>query len=178
MNVWDTTTKVRAGGSAADGRMENIMTLGEKILDLRKKAGLSQEELANHVCVTRQTVAKWENGQSMPDFCKIKLLGEYFGVGSSYLLRDKLDAESRSGLEAWAEDVDWTNAWSKRYPILAAYPSMEGAEDYYRKVETLYEELKAGMGLSELDAMLVMKDMLYRQYKEKTGTRKKNKKKQ
>lgn len=41
------------------------MTLGEKILDLRKKAGLSQEELANHVCVTRQTVAKWENGVSL-----------------------------------------------------------------------------------------------------------------
>lgn len=65
MNVWDTTIKARAGGSSADGRMENIMTLGEKILDLRKKAGLSQEELANHVCVTRQTVAKWENGDSL-----------------------------------------------------------------------------------------------------------------
>ena len=47
------------------------MSLGERLLDLRKKKGLSQEEIAGLLDVSRQTVSKWETDQSTPDFDKI-----------------------------------------------------------------------------------------------------------
>ena len=47
------------------------MTLGEKIIDLRKKRGLSQEELAITLGVSRQAVSKWETDESTPDTAKI-----------------------------------------------------------------------------------------------------------
>ncbi len=62
------------------------MKFNEKLLELRKKEGLSQEELADKVDVSRQTVSKWETDQSSPDFDKIIPLCEYFGITSDELL--------------------------------------------------------------------------------------------
>lgn len=56
------------------------MEIGEKILDLRKKANLSQEELANLVEVTRQTISKWELGETSPDLKQAKKLAKIFNV--------------------------------------------------------------------------------------------------
>lgn len=64
------------------------MTLGEKITDLRKKRGLSQEELAITLGVSRQAVSKWELGDTMPDTDKIIALADYFNVTTDWLLRD------------------------------------------------------------------------------------------
>ena len=64
------------------------MTLGEKIIDLRKKRGLSQEELAITLGVSRQAVSKWETDESTPDTAKIVALAEYFHVTTDWLLRD------------------------------------------------------------------------------------------
>ena len=50
------------------------MILADKIIDLRKKAGWSQEELAEKLAVTRQSVSKWEGAQSIPDMDKVCLL--------------------------------------------------------------------------------------------------------
>ena len=65
------------------------MKIGEKIYSLRKKHNLSQEELANELNVSRQTVSKWEVGESCPDFDKIVPLCELFGISTEELLRDK-----------------------------------------------------------------------------------------
>ena len=64
------------------------MTLGEKITDLRKKRGLSQEELAITLGVSRQAVSKWETGEAKPDTDKVIALAEYFEVTTDWLLRD------------------------------------------------------------------------------------------
>ncbi len=56
------------------------MTLAEKIMNLRKQKGWSQEELAEKLDVTRQSVSKWESAQSVPDIAKILQLSELFGV--------------------------------------------------------------------------------------------------
>ncbi|MBQ7187458.1 MAG: helix-turn-helix transcriptional regulator [Ruminococcus sp.] len=68
------------------------MILADKIIDLRKKNGLSQEELAEKMNVSRQSVSKWEGAQSVPDLNKIIMLSEIFGVSTDYLLKDTLDA--------------------------------------------------------------------------------------
>lgn len=65
------------------------MKINEKIYSLRKEKGLSQEELADKLNVSRQTVSKWELGDSTPDFDKIVPLCEVFGISAEELLRDK-----------------------------------------------------------------------------------------
>ena len=65
------------------------MKINEKIYSLRKQAGLSQEELADKLNVSRQTVSKWELGDSTPDFDKIVPLCNLFGISTEELLRDK-----------------------------------------------------------------------------------------
>lgn len=68
------------------------MILADKIIDLRKKAGLSQEELAERLGVSRQSVSKWEGAQSTPDMGKVLKLADLFGVSTDYLLRDEVEA--------------------------------------------------------------------------------------
>ena len=62
------------------------MTIGERLLKLRKERNISQEDLANVLDVSRQTISKWETDQSQPDFDKIIPLCEYFGITSDELL--------------------------------------------------------------------------------------------
>ncbi len=62
------------------------MNLGENLLKLRKKKGLSQEEVADKLNVTRQTISKWETNQSTPDFDKIVPICKLYDVSSDELL--------------------------------------------------------------------------------------------
>lgn len=63
------------------------MVMPERIQHLRKTKGLSQEELADTMGVSRQAVSKWESGQSTPDLEKIILMSEFFGVTTDYILK-------------------------------------------------------------------------------------------
>ncbi len=67
------------------------MLLSEKIMSLRKRTGWSQEELAQQLGVSRQSVSKWESMASMPDIQKIMAMSELFGVSTDYLLKDELE---------------------------------------------------------------------------------------
>lgn len=67
------------------------MIFADKLISLRKRAGWSQEELANQLDVTRQSVSKWEGAQSIPDLDKIVQLSRLFGVTTDYLLKDELE---------------------------------------------------------------------------------------
>ena len=69
------------------------MILADKIIALRKKAGWSQEELAEQLGVSRQAVSKWEGAQSVPDMERILQMSKVFGVTTDYLLKDELEAE-------------------------------------------------------------------------------------
>lgn len=64
------------------------MSLSEKLYALRKKQGLSQEQLAEQLNVSRQAISKWESGQSVPDTDKLLAIGGYFHVSLDYLLRE------------------------------------------------------------------------------------------
>lgn len=67
------------------------MTFSDKLIALRRKAGWSQEELAERLNVSRQSVSKWESAQSMPDIDKIVQLSSLFSVTTDYLLKDWQD---------------------------------------------------------------------------------------
>ncbi len=68
------------------------MIFADKLINLRKKSGMSQEELAERINVSRQSVSKWEGAQSVPDLKKILALSEIFGVSTDYLLKDEIEA--------------------------------------------------------------------------------------
>ena len=70
------------------------MILAEKIMQLRKEQGWSQEELAVRLGVSRQSVSKWESMASMPDLDKILKMSELFGVSTDYLLKDEAPEET------------------------------------------------------------------------------------
>ena len=72
------------------------MILADKIIEERKKLGLSQEELAEKLSVSRQAVSKWESAQSIPDLQKIILMSELFSVSTDYLLKDKMEPERKA----------------------------------------------------------------------------------
>ena len=69
------------------------MILADKIIRLRKKNGLTQEELADKMNVSRQAVSKWEGAQTIPDLEKILQLSTLFGVTTDYLLKDEIEDE-------------------------------------------------------------------------------------
>ena len=73
------------------------MIFADKLIDLRKKNGWSQEELADRLAVSRQSVSKWESAQSVPDMNRILKLSELFGVSTDYLLKDELEPEALRG---------------------------------------------------------------------------------
>ena len=63
------------------------MTLGEKIHILRKQSGMSQEQLAERLAVSRQAISKWELGESLPDIDNIVQISRVFDVSTDYLLK-------------------------------------------------------------------------------------------
>lgn len=65
------------------------MLLGEKLKKLRKARGVSQEQLANQLNVSRQAISKWELGESTPDTDNLVALSDYYGASIDYLLRDQ-----------------------------------------------------------------------------------------
>lgn len=63
------------------------MNIADRIQSLRKLKGISQEELADKIGVSRQAVSKWENEQSIPDLDKVIIMSEYFNVTTDYILK-------------------------------------------------------------------------------------------
>ena len=95
------------------------MILADKIIENRKKNGWSQEELANRLGVSRQSVSKWESAQAVPDLKKILQLAEVFGVTTDYLIKDEIEEKPElelapvdKGLEETVRSVSMEEASS------------------------------------------------------------------
>ena len=97
------------------------MILADKIMNLRKKAGWSQEELANQLHVTRQSVSKWESAQSVPDLERIIQLSRIFEVPTDYLLKDEVEEPEHMASE---------NLFEETAPVRRV--SMEEASEYLK----------------------------------------------
>ena len=141
------------------------MRLGEGLFQARKKRGLSQEAVAEQLGVSRQTISKWEGDETLPDIRQSKRLAVLYGLSLDELIAFDVDVQEiqeaiERTSEAVTEKVDWTKAWSKKYPILARYQSEVDTAPYAEGLERLLEELKRQYGYGELDAFLVLKDIL------------------
>lgn len=120
------------------------MILADKIIDLRKKNGWSQEELAEQLNVSRQSVSKWESGMSIPDLNKIIAMSELFGVSTDYLLKDALDAPTPS-------ETDGKDAAAPARTVTA-----EEANEYLAAVEKHSWRIVLGVALCILSPILLI----------------------
>lgn len=82
------------------------MMLGEKIHQLRKERGLSQEQLALQITVSRQAISKWELGEAVPDVDNIVQLSKIFGVSTDYLLTDDNAMDSTAPLNTGTANTE------------------------------------------------------------------------
>ena len=81
------------------------MNINEKILLLRKKDGLSQENLAEKLNVTRQTISNWESGQTTPDILQAKQLSKIFKISQDDLTDNKLELEFKDNSNSILQDI-------------------------------------------------------------------------
>ena len=146
------------------------MRLGESLFQARKKRGLSQEAVAEQLGVSRQTISKWETDETLPDIRQSKRLAVLYGLSLDELIAFDLEVQEIQEVidrtrEEVSDKIDWTKAWSKKYPVLAQYQSQVDTAPYAAELERLLEELKRTCGYNELDAFLVLKDILAQVWK-------------
>lgn len=122
------------------------MILAEKIMSLRKKNGWSQEELAEQLNVSRQSVSKWESGSSIPDLEKIIKMSQIFSVSTDYLLKDNdNDEEPEVTYETESEpDKDVRTI------------SMEFATEYMDTVKNARGKIAAGVATCILSPLVLL----------------------
>jgi transcriptional regulator with XRE-family HTH domain len=82
------------------------MGIGDKIQHLRKLSGLTQEELAEVLQISRQALSKWENNTTKPDLEKIVIISEHFKVSTDYLIKDDIDFQKVSSHQEATKNVD------------------------------------------------------------------------
>lgn len=151
------------------------MTLGNHLYNARKKSGLSQEDVAAKLGVSRQTISKWELDETLPDIRQAKRLAVLYHLSLDELIDFDIDVkEIERVIENTSEEtqkkIDWTKAWSKKYPVLGVYRQTVDVEKYGRELQKLLGQLKIEYGYNELDALLVLKDILGRVWNRKERT--------
>lgn len=141
------------------------MGFGENLMRSRKKSGLSQEEVAAKLGVSRQTVSKWELGETLPDIQQAKKLSTLYHITLDELVELDLQVkEIQEVIETTTEEtqkkIDWTAMWAKKYPVLASYPQEVNLEDYVPGLKAMLARLEQDYHYNRQDAFLVLKDIL------------------
>lgn len=119
------------------------MILGDKIMNLRKKNAWSQEELAEKLGVSRQSISKYESAQAVPDMEKILKLSRIFGVTTDYLLKDEIE-----DLEFLDEDFEEDKKLIK--------VSMEEANEYLDLKEVSGRNIALGVSLCVISPIFLL----------------------
>lgn len=142
------------------------MILADKIMNLRKKQGMSQEDLANELGISRQSVSKWESAASIPDLDKIIKLSNLFGVSTDYLLKEEIEDV------IFSEDTDDPEFSGDEENSVSV--SVEEANAYMEMTEKISRKIGIGVvlcilsplcliffgGLSEYGATKISEDFL------------------
>ena len=82
------------------------MIFADKLIELRKRSGMSQEELAEKLGVSRQSVSKWEGAQSTPDLNRILEISKIFDVTTDYLLKDEIEASKEISEKSVSDETE------------------------------------------------------------------------
>ena len=146
------------------------MNLGNSLFHARKKCGLSQEDVAEKLGVSRQTVSKWETDETLPDIRQSKKMAVLYNMSLDELIEFDIDVKEIQQIiektsEQIEEKIDWTSAWGKKYPILIQYQNEVNIPKYATRIDSMVNELMEEYQYSNIDAFLVLKDMLGKVWK-------------
>lgn len=135
---------------------------------------MSQEEVAGKLGVSRQTISKWETDETLPDIRQSKRLAVLYGLSLDELIEFDIDVKEIQEVidrtsEEVSEKIDWTKAWSKKYPVLNQYQKEVDTGFYAEKLSELLMDLKRKYSYDELNAFLVLKDILAVVWKSRQG---------
>ena len=146
------------------------MSLGSSLYHARKNSGLSQENVAEKLGVSRQTISKWETDETLPDIRQSKVLAVLYQMTLDELIEYDFDEQQAQRMidsvseEAQAK-IDWSKVWSKKYPVLGTYHKTVRIGDYALALREMLTQLQVEYGYHETDALLVLKDILARVWK-------------
>ena len=148
------------------------MSLGNNLFKARKKKGLSQEEAAERLGVSRQTISKWEVDETLPDIRQAKKLAVLYGLSLDELIEFDIDVtEVQEVIDRTSEEVsnkiDWTKAWGKKYPILNTYQNKVDVQEYALQLGRLIDDFEKKYGYDDMNAFLVLKDILAAVWKDR-----------
>ena len=146
------------------------MSLGSSFYHARKKSGLSQENVAEKLGVSRQTISKWETNETLPDIRQSKRLAMLYHMTLDELIEYDFDEQqARQMIESVSDEaqarIDWNKVWSKKYPVLATYHKTVRIQDYVPVLREMLTQLRVDYGYNNTDALLVLKDILARVWK-------------
>ncbi|MBS7009739.1 MAG: helix-turn-helix transcriptional regulator [Anaerostipes sp.] len=149
------------------------MKLGNSLFNARKKNGLSQEEVAGKLGVSRQTISKWETDETLPDIRQSKNLAVLYHLSLDELIEFDSDLQEieqviENTSEEMQEKIDWTKVWGKKYPVLTTYQKEVPVKDYADKIKAMLGRLKKEHGYDDTDAFLVLKDIMACVWKQKS----------
>ena len=147
------------------------MNLGNNLFQARKKVGLSQETVAEKLGVSRQTISKWETDETVPDIYQAKKLAKLYNLTLDELIEFDIDVKEieeviKNTNEEKEAKINWTNAWSKKYPVLATYQNKVDILKYAIEIRKMLDNLGDEYGYNTLDSMLILKDILYHEWKD------------
>ncbi len=150
------------------------MGLGNNLFNARKKKGMSQEEIAEKLGVSRQTISKWETDETLPDIRQSKRLAVLYGLSLDELIEFDIDVKEIQEMidktsEKVTDKIDWTKAWGKKYPILTQYQNEVDIPLYASELRRLLSDIEKKYGYNELDSFLVLKDILAVVWKNRTA---------
>ena len=148
------------------------MNLGNNLFQARKKAGLSQESVAEKLGVSRQTISKWETDETIPDIYQTKKLAKLYNLTLDELIDFDIDIKEIEEIikntdEEKESKINWTNAWGKKYKVLVTYQKEVDISKYAKGIRMMLDSLSSEYGYNEQDSMLVLKDILYHEWKDK-----------
>ena len=146
------------------------MSLGSSLYHARKKSGLTQENVAGKLGVSRQTISKWETGETLPDIRQSKGLAMLYHMTLDELIEYDFDEQqARQMIDSVSDEaqakIDWGKVWSKKYPVLATYHEKVRVRDYATALRELLTQLQLDYGSNSTDALLLLKDILARVWK-------------
>ena len=127
------------------------MILADKIAELRKKNGWSQEELAGQLGVSRQSVSKWESASSIPDLDKILKMSEIFGVSTDYLLKDSDGPDEEAITYAAPDTIPDADSSGDIRTV-----SLEEANTFMDITQDMAAKVAAGVSLCILSPILMI----------------------
>lgn len=126
--------------------------------------------MAEKLGVSRQTISKWETGETLPDIRQSKGLAMLYHMTLDELIEYDFDEQQAQHMidsisdEAQAK-IDWSKVWSKKYPVLATYHQKVRIGDYAPQLREMLTQLQVDYGYNSTDAVLVLKDILARVWK-------------